>query len=106
MSKGRLFLQYQCLKKIDASASADISVHVGIIHMSDPSWSIIVKMQLKPSSSGSGPIKSIATDVPQSSGTGNGCNGPFSFDVNDLLHWQSTQPGMYADSKSLLMFGQ
>jgi hypothetical protein len=106
MSKGRLFLQYQCFKKIDASASADISVHVGIICMSDPSQSIIVKMQLKPSSSSSHLTKSIATDVPRLSGTGNGCNGPFGFDVDDLLHWQSTQPGTYADSKSLLMFGQ
>jgi hypothetical protein len=73
--------------------------------MSDPSLSIIVKMQLKPSSSSSGPIKSIATDDPRSSGIGNGCNGPFSFDIDDLLRWQSTQPGTYADSKSLLMFG-
>ena len=70
-----------------------MSVRVGAICMSDPSQSVIVKIQLNPSSSGSGPTKSIATEAPHSLGTSNGCNGPLGLDVKDLLHWQSTHPG-------------
>jgi hypothetical protein len=64
MSNGMPFSQYQCLKNIDASPSAEISVCVGIIHMSEPRRSVIVNMQLKLLSSGSGPTKSIATEFP------------------------------------------
>ena len=56
-----------------------MSVRVGAICMSDPSRSVIVKIQLNPSSSSSGPTKSITTEAPRSSGTSNGCNGPLGF---------------------------
>jgi hypothetical protein len=85
ISSGKPFSQYQCLKNTVANPSANMSVRVGAIHMSEPSRSVIIKIQLKPSSSGSGPTKSIATEAPCSSGTGNGCNGPLGFDVDDLL---------------------
>jgi hypothetical protein len=85
MSRGRPFSQYQCLKNIDASPSADMSVCVGIIRMSDLSQSVIVKIQLRPSSSGKGLTKYIAIEAPLSSEMGNGSNCPFGFNIGDLL---------------------
>ena len=96
ISVGKPFSQYQFLKNSDANASAVMSVRVGTMCISDPNRSVIVRIQLKPSSSGSGPTKSIATDDPLSSGTGRGCNGPRGLIVCDLLCWHCTQPGTYS----------
>jgi len=48
MSNGKPFSQYQCLKNTDANPSADMSIHVGAICMSEPSQSVMVKIQLNP----------------------------------------------------------
>jgi hypothetical protein len=66
---------------------------VGTIRMSEPRWSVKVSMQSYLSSFGSGPIKSIATESQQQSGTGSGCSGPTGFVVRDLLRWHSAQEG-------------
>ena len=86
ISAGNPFSQYQCLKNRDANDSALMSVLVSTIRISDPSWSVIVSIQLNPSSLGRGPTKSIVTEDPLSSGTGRGCNGPHGLLVRDLLH--------------------
>jgi len=86
ISVGNPFSQYQCLQNSDANNLAVMSVRVGTMRMSDPSRSVIVSIQLKPSSSGKGPTKFIATKDPLSSGTGRGCNSPCGLVVRDLLH--------------------
>ena len=63
-------------------------------------------IELCPSSSGSGLMKFIATDLHWPSGTGRGCNEPGLFLVDDLLCIQLVQEGMYASSKALHMSGQ
>ena len=94
MSFGKPFSQYQWVKNSRASSSAVMVVQVGIIRMSEPSLSVIDKIQLKLSSSGRGPMKSIATLSPRSSGIGRGCRGPVGFRVEDLFHRQSVQEGI------------
>ena len=71
-SRGRPFSQYQWSKKSKARDSAVRSVVVGMIRMSEPSLSVIVRMQLWPSSSGRGPIKSRVITSHRWSGTGKG----------------------------------
>lgn len=75
MSKGKLSLQYQWTKKICSRSSAVRDVMQGTIQMSEPRWLVRVMMQSKPLSSGNGPMKLIATELPQSSGTGSGWSG-------------------------------
>ena len=48
MSEGRLFLQYQLSKNKTASSGALSEVEVGIIQISEPRRSVIVRIQLKP----------------------------------------------------------
>ena len=100
------FSQYHSLKNSSASCSAVSVVVVGMIRTSDPSQSMKVTMLLKPSSVGSGPMKSMATGSQRSLGTGRGCRGPICFVVRALLRWQSAHAGMYAFSRSRHMFGQ
>jgi hypothetical protein len=106
MSVGIPFSQYHLLKNIPARSSAVMLIVVGMICISALRWLVIVSMQSKLPSIGSGPMKSMAMLHPHTSGTGNGCRGPGSLDVLDLFHRQSTQEGMYDCSKSLCMFGQ
>ena len=87
ISTGSLFLQYQCSKNRPASRLADKSILVGIIWMSAPSLSVVVRIQSIPLSVGKGPIKSIATLSPRLFGTGKGCKGLGRFVVGDLLCW-------------------
>ena len=100
LSLGRLFLQYQWSKNRSARFSAIMSVCVGMIHTSDPGRSVIERIQSKPSSRGRGPIKSMATLSPQSSGIGSGCKEPAGFLVDDLFCRQSVHKGMYEVSRS------
>jgi hypothetical protein len=60
-SNGNPFSQYHSLKKSCASRFAVKLVVVGMIRMSEPEVSVKVALPLKPSSGGSGPMKSIAT---------------------------------------------
>ncbi len=106
ISAGSLFSQYQFSKKMVANFSAIISVRVGISLISEPIQSVIVRRQLKPSSSGRGPMKSIAMLLPCSSGIGSGCSRPAGLVVLDLFCWQGTHPGMKDCSRSLCIFGQ
>src|ERR1700761_7116833 len=85
MSSGRPFSQYHSLKNICASSSAVNVVFVGMMWMSEPDLSVKVTMLLEPSSGGSGPMKSIATESQRWSGTGSGCSGPTGFVVRDLF---------------------
>jgi hypothetical protein len=62
MSVGNPFSQYQWLKNITANSFAVREVEVGIMRMSDPRRSVIVRIQLWPWLSGSGPMKSIEMD--------------------------------------------
>ena len=103
---GRPFLQYQCLKKSSANFSAESVVVVGMIHMSDPRWSVNVMKLLYPSSRGSGPTKSMATESHLLLGTGRGCSRPIGFDIVDLFCWQSAHDGMYTVSRSFLILGK
>ena len=57
--KRRPFSQYQLLKKIGVRDSAFKLVVVGMICMSAPSLSVIVRMQSKLSSRGRGQMKSM-----------------------------------------------
>ena len=82
---GRLFSQYQWSKKRQAIFSAVRDVVLGMIRMSEPRRSVKITMELYPSSSGSGPTKSMATESHLSSGTGKGCKGPIGLDVSDLF---------------------
>ena len=66
------FSQYQWLKNKSVSSSAIIFVCVGITCTSEHSLSVMDSMQSKPLSSGSGPIKYMATLSPQLSRT---CSG-------------------------------
>lgn len=91
--RGKPLLQYQLSNTSRATSSAKASVQVGMIWMSEPRQSVIVKMQLEPWSLGRGPMKSSATLSPCSSGIGSGCNSPGAFVVHDLLHWQSVHNG-------------
>ena len=88
--KGRLFSQYQSLKKRMAKSSAAISIHVGRNQMSAPKRSVMDKMQLKPESSFQGLMKFIMMDWPWVSGIGNGCKGLGVFVVLDLFLWHSS----------------
>jgi len=106
MSSGRLFSQYHRSKNCAENGSAAMSVLDGVMCMSAPRKSVIVTMQLKPSSSGQGPIKSIAMELPCSSGMGRGCSGPAGLVVLLLFLWQSMQVGMYALRRSHLTLGQ
>lgn len=106
ISEGRPFSQYQLSKNRVASFSAVMSVHVGISLTSEPRQSVMVSRQLKPSSSGSGPIKSIAILSPHSSGIGRGCKGPAGLVVLDLLCWQGMHLGIKDCSRSWRMLGQ
>ena len=87
ISRGSPFSQYQFLKKISASSSPTRDVVQGRMWTSEPKRSVSVTMQSKPSSTGNGPIKLIATESHHSSGTGKGCSGPMGFvvDVDDLF---------------------
>ena len=51
-------------------------------------------------------MKSIATESALLLGIGRGCSGPSFLVVDDLLHIHSEQEGIYADSRSLHIFGQ
>jgi hypothetical protein len=51
--------------------------------------SVIVMMLLNPLSEGSGPMKSIVTESPCSSGTKSGCNGLIGLIVIDSFLWHS-----------------
>jgi len=93
MLLGRPFSQYHLLKNMPARCSAVILVQVSTNWISLPSWSVKVTIQFMPSSSSSGPMKSIATESPCLSGTGRGCNSPYGLIVADLLCWQSGQEG-------------
>ncbi len=106
ISEGSLFSQYQLSKNLVASFSVVISVRVGISLTSEPRQSVIVSKQLKPSSSGSGPIKSIAMLLPHSSGMGRGCRGLAGLVVLDLLCWQGMHPGIKDCSRSWHILGQ
>ena len=64
MSFGNSFLQYQVSKNVTVRSSVVMVVLVSIIHMSEPEQSLIVKIQLYPSSVGNGSIKSIVMDEP------------------------------------------
>ena len=79
MSSGNPFLQYHFSKNISANCSAVNAAVVGINWMSEPKRSVIVRMVSKPSSSGSGPMKSITTELQHFSGMGSGCKGPMGF---------------------------
>ena len=72
ISLGRPFSQYQLLKNSRVRSSVLMSTQVGIILMSKLTHSVIVRMQLKPSSRGRGPMKSSAMLSPQSLGIGRG----------------------------------
>jgi hypothetical protein len=72
MLRGRPFSQYQRSKNKMANSLAVSLVDVGIIRISDPSRSVIVRIQSYPLSSGRGPMKSIDMDWQRSSGTGKG----------------------------------
>lgn len=85
MSRGNPFLQYQCVKNNSAKASAVNVVVVGIIHMSDPNQSLMVRIVLNLPSFSKGPMKSIVTELQHPLGTGRGCNGPRGFVVQDLF---------------------
>ena len=85
MLDGRPFSQYHAEKNNFAKCSADTSVRVGIRRMSLFSRSVIVAMQLKPSSSGRGPMKSIAILSHRRSGTGSGWRGPVGLRVRFLF---------------------
>ena len=106
MSLGRPFLQYQWLKNRSARFLAVMSVHVGMIHTSDPSRLVIERIQSKRLSRGRGPIKSMATLSPWSSGIGRGCKEPAGFLVDDLFRRQSVHKGMYEVLRSRRILGQ
>jgi len=94
MLASKPFLQYQSLKNINAKSSALMSMVVGMIRMSAPSWSVINSMQLYPPSSGNGLMKSMAMLLPHSSRTGRGCNSPGVLVVCDVFLKHSVQEGM------------
>ena len=79
ISVGKPCSQYQWLKDRRAISFALASVRVGMSKISAPSQSVIVRMELKPSSSGRGPTKSMAIEAARWSGTGRGCKGPDGF---------------------------
>ena len=91
---GSPFSQYQLSKKRTASSSAVRVVLVGIIRTSEFKRSVIVRIQSKPLSGGSGPMKSMETDSQRSSGIGKGCKGPEGLDVELLFRRHSAQEGM------------
>src|SRR5271168_2009358 len=103
-SRGMPFSQYHLVKKRWVRSSTVWVIVHGTSRTSEPSLSVSVSKQSKPSSGGNGPIKSIATESQRPSGTGKGCKGPISLVVEDLLRWHSTQEGTYADSRSLCMW--
>lgn len=81
---GKPFSQYHSSKNTTANSSADRSVWVATICISDPSQSVIVKIQSFPSSSGNGPMKSMAIDSQWELGTGKGCRGPEGLPIFDF----------------------
>lgn len=82
---GSPFSQYQLLKKTTASSSAMRVVLVGIIRTSEFKRSVIVRIQSKLLSGGSGLMKSMETELQCSSGIGNGCKGPEGLEVELLF---------------------
>lgn len=62
ISRGRPFSQYQQSKNRISSCFAEREVVVGMIRISEPRQSVMVRIQLCPLSSGSGPMKSIEID--------------------------------------------
>ena len=62
MSNGRPFLQYQWLKNKTMSSFAVSLVDVGMMRMSEPSQSVMVRIQSCPSSKGRGPSQLIDND--------------------------------------------
>ena len=84
ISKGRSFLQYQWLKNSDVNSCAVIVLQQEMRRMSAAKQSVMVTSMLKLSSSGSGPMKSIATKSPHLSGTGKGFSGPIGTVGGDL----------------------
>ena len=78
---GSPFLQYKWLKNKSAIALAISVEMVGTSWISDPRRLVIEQIMLNPPSIGSGPVKSMVTLSPHSSGTGKGCNGPGGFVV-------------------------
>ena len=71
-SRGNPFLQNHLSKKIVANSSAVMLVLQGTSWMSAFSLSVMVTIESKLSSLGSGPTKSIATELNRLSGTGRG----------------------------------
>ena len=94
ISFGKPFSQYQWSKNNKARSSVEIFIFVGMIHMSECSQSMIDKIQPKPSSKGSGPIKSKVTLSARLSGIGKGCRGLGTLVIWDLFLWQLTHEGM------------
>ena len=90
---GMPFSQYHLVKKRCTSSSTFWDMVHRINLTSAPSLSVNVSKQSKPSSGGEGPMKSMATESPQLSGTGRGCKGPIGLVVKDLFRWHSTQEG-------------
>jgi hypothetical protein len=106
MLSGIPFSQYHLLKSMLARSSAVMLIVVGIMYMSALRWSVIVSIQSKLLSMGSGPMKSIVILDPYASGTSNGWRGLDSLVVLNLFCRHSTHEGMYNCSKSLCIFGQ
>lgn len=93
ISVGRPFLQYHLSKNKYVRSSAVMSVLIGTSCISLPKQSVRVMMQFLLLSSGSGPIKLIATESLLLSGMGRGWSQPYGLIVDDLFHWQSGQEG-------------
>ena len=93
ISDSKLFSQYNLSKNRHASFLGVMSVWEATSWMLLPKQSVKVIMQLLLSSSGSSPINSMATESPCLSGTVRGCNRPYGFIVDDLLHWKLGQEG-------------
>ena len=77
-----------------ARSSAVMSRQVGIIQISEPSQSVMDKIQSTFLSKGNGLMKLIATLSPWVSGMGRGCKGPVGLCVEDLLCRHLVQDGM------------
>ena len=106
ISSSSLFSQYQLSKRSTAKLLALTSVCVGCTQMLALVQSVIMTMLSFSSSSGSGPMKSMATLLPCLSGTESGCNGSVDHFVVLLLRWHPSHDSTYISSIFFYIFGQ
>ena len=80
--------EYQWTKNNSAKSSAEIPDLQGTARKSELRRSVIVTMESKPSSSGRGPMKSMAIESHRPAGTGRGCKGPGGRRGGVFIRWQ------------------